>query len=329
MTLVYSEILKKAWSIIWRNKYLWFFGLFLVWIGQEVETMVRNYLMYTEETLSLKSWQNLFESGFGGIVNDFWGAVSNTAIGAVMAVLLLIVVLVIVIWLMITSIGGIISSTVKLESGKPTTFSEGFTVGRKYFWKNFVVYFGIRIVDYAFLIVSGLVATLVFFGVIGTIIGIVLVLISFIISLIISFISKYAAAYIVVREKNIADAVRSAWNLFIKNWLASIEMAVIIFIINLIVSLALFLALVMIAAPFLLVVFMLGQTEFINLGNTFLYTLTVILMLLTIFVGSVLSGFQFSAWVLFFLRLDEGKKVSKLVQWSEWLIGRKTRTNVR
>ncbi len=329
MTPIYSEIIKKAWRIIWRNKYLWFFGLFLVWVGQEVETMIRNYFMHTEQTLSLDSWQNLFDSGFGGVISDFWGAVSGTTIGAVLIVLLLIAVIIVVVWMMVNSIGAIIHSTVEINNGKQSSFNQSFAVGRKYFWKNFVVYFMARIVDYAFLLISGLVASLIFFGMFGTVIGLILVLLSFIVSLIISFMSKYAAAYVVIRGQTISQSVRSAWNLFIKNWLASIEMAVIVFFVNLVVSLALFLVLVLITVPFLLLVFILSQTEFVNLGNSFLYILTVILMLITIVVGSVLSGFQFSAWVLFFLRLDEGKKVSKILQWAERLTGQKKQPELK
>ncbi|MDD5341902.1 MAG: hypothetical protein PHH01_00145 [Patescibacteria group bacterium] len=328
MVSIYNDIIKKAWRIIWRNKFLWFFGLFLVWIGQEVETLIRNYYLQTEGSLSLDSWRELFKSGFGGIFSDAWGLVSSTTLTAVVVMLVFVLLLILVVWLTVISVGGIIHSTIQAENGKAVAYNQAFAIGQKHFWKNLIVYLLAKIADYIFLILTGLVASLVAFGVIGVVVSVIMILLSFAVSLIIGFVAKYAACYVVARGQTLTEAVRSGWKLFIKNWLASIEMAVIIFVINFIVSLGLIIVLVIVSVPFLLLVVILSQ-GMAGASNVLLYVLTAIILLVTVFVGSVLSSFQFSAWVLFFLKLDQGKKLSKIIMWAERLAGRKSQPGVR
>ncbi|MBU0708070.1 hypothetical protein KKG41_06915 [Patescibacteria group bacterium] len=328
MGFTYGEILKKAWRIVWRHKFLWFFGLFLVTISQEIEMVVRNYSMYTEQKLSVDSWRSFFENDLGSQVISVWDAMSGTTAGSVMLLLLFLVVFVIVVWLTAISIGAIIHNAIKAESGKTITFNEGFDVGRKHIKKNFLIYLIAKVSDYVVLLLIGLIASLVVTGVIGTVVSVIFVIISFIVSLIISFVAKYAACYTINNNQDWPVAIRSGWRLFIKNWVASVEMAIIIFFISILVSLAMFLVFVLIIVPFIILVFILNQTDVAGLGGVFMNIMTIILLMIAIVVGSVMSSFQFSAWALFFLKLNGSKKTSKILLWAERLFGRKANKKI-
>ncbi len=323
MNPMYSELLKNAWRIIWRHKYLWFFGLFLVWIGQEIEIMIRNYDLLTKEAISLSSWQELFKSGFGGLFTDFWNVLNNTSLGGVFTTILFVIALLIIVWLTIVSVGAIIYSTAQYNDKKSVTYNQSFGIGQKYFWKNFIIQFVARIADYAFLLIAGLIVSILFVGLAGDILSWLLIILTFIVSLIIAFVAKYASCYIVLKNQSVNAAMRSAWKLFIKNILPSIEMAVIMFFVSFVVGLALLLVLVLITVPFLLLVFIFNQSGTTGIGTVFLYLLSTIVILITIVVGSMVTGYQFSGWTLLFLRLTEGKKVSKIVQWVERISGKK------
>lgn len=309
MSSLYGEIIKKAWHTIWRHKSLWFFGLFVLFIGQEVEIVLRNVYMYQDKSLTLEGWRELFKNGFGGGYVNIWDTITQTTFSSVLFLILAIIVAAFVIWLVIVSIGGLIHGTTQLENNKPFVFHESMRVGQKYFRRNFMIYLLAKVIDYAILIGFGLIASLTALGSLQTTVALILVVITVFVSLILSFVAKYAACYVVVRNQDAAPAIRSGWKLFIKNWMTSLEMAIVIFLINFIISLILLFVVILIAVPFLLLTMILNQGTLPGLGTLLIYLLTAITFMILIVVGSGMSSFQFSAWVLLFLRLDQGKQV--------------------
>ena len=62
---------------------------------------------------------------------------------------------------------------------------------------------------------------------------------------------KYAIAYVVIKGSGFVEAVKLGWQLFVKNWLVSLEMAFILFFINFAVGFGLLLLFLISAGPFL------------------------------------------------------------------------------
>ncbi|MDP3964517.1 MAG: hypothetical protein Q8Q20_02565 [bacterium] len=321
MTPVYSTVLRQAWQTVWRNKALWFYGLFLVWIGQEAELIIRNYSNHADGTLSLDSWRELFRSGFGGAFSDLFGGIQTTG-GLIITLLILFAMVVLVVWLAVVSVGGIVHATNEIAKRKPVKFDVSFAVGQHYFWRNFVIYAAAKVVDYFFLILTGLLASIIVTGYFGMTVGVILLVLSLGVTLILAFIAKYAAIYVVARDKPLGVAVHDAFKLFSNNWLASIEMAIILFLISFVVAAALLISLIFIAVPFLLLAIILNTAEYSGFASVFIYSLLAIGIMAVVVIGSILTAFQFSAWTLFFNELDSGKKVSKIVGWAERLSGR-------
>ena len=137
--------------------------------------------------------------------------------------------------------------------------------------------------------------------------------------LILAFITKYALCYLSLQDKDIIDSLLSALILFKKNWLVSLEMAFLIFLVSLVVGLALALVVIFLLLPFLLLTYITITLQFI-----WGFWLTIILGLLIIFgtiflVGGMLSTWQWSAWTLLFIRLEQGSGTSKIIRLSATL----------
>jgi hypothetical protein len=109
-------------------------------------------------------------------------------------------------------------------------------------------------------------------------------------------------------------AIKQSYRLFKENWLISFEMAIILFLVNLLVGLAIVLAILVLAVPFLF------------LGLIFYYSFSLIgswliailafasFLFIVVAVGAALAVFQISSWTGLFLELEKKSGVSKLVR---------------
>jgi len=110
--------------------------------------------------------------------------------------------------------------------------------------------------------------------------------------------------------------------LFSANWLISLEMALLLLFINLVVGFALFVVSFLLFSPF----FFIGLASTINqTASIFSIILipVIIIILLTMVIGSALATFQLSSWTLLYIRLTEGGKAhSKIVRWVATMPGK-------
>jgi hypothetical protein len=129
--------------------------------------------------------------------------------------------------------------------------------------------------------------------------SVLLTLIAFIIlipiNVIISFITKYAAIYVVTQGNKIFPAIVNAWRLFKKNWLISLELGILLLIINVAYTVLLVSVLAMLSLPF---------------SRAGLIAMTAVVVI----AGSIFSAFRYSAWTFLFRDIIEDRGVSKLVR---------------
>jgi hypothetical protein len=323
MTQSFQQILAQTWRLIWRNKVLWFFGLFVALITQEIEIVLRNQVVFSDQTLSVSSWRELFTSGFGGILSGLWSSLTDTTASAIIGSLIVLMILALFVWLMVTSVGALTNSIAQLDSGKKITFNGAMASGHKYFWKNFVIILLAKLIDYGVLILMAVLVSLMLSNTIGLWLGAVLAVISFVVSLVVSFVSRYASGYVVVNNESAGQAIGSGWRLFVKNWVDSIEMAVLIFLINIVINLAILLLVALIVLPFFILILVMNSGDYTTMANFFFGAALTLVLAVVVVTGSILSSFQFSAWVTMFLRLKEGNKPS----WIFRLANRLSRQN--
>lgn len=315
----YRTLLKQAWQTIWRHKYLWFLGLFASLVAGsgswEYKVVTQNIGQNPIEGSflqlgSILAVGDLVKSFFLGLASlchqDFWTILNVLSILIVTAVLLIFF-----IWMAVASQAGLISDIKKIITAKKKPENLGIrnslSEGHRYFWPvlgldifaKVLIYFVFFIIGLPLLLMNISSSSALF--VLYVIIFVVFIPLAMSLSLLI----KYAVAYKVLENKSAVASLEHGARLFRNNWLVSLEMAVILFLLNFLFS---GLALIVLAI-FLLPLFLLGV-----ILNLFWLQLTILFLGIAVVVifGSILTAFQTASWTNLFLHLKEKGGVAKL-----------------
>ncbi len=302
------QVLQQALSIVWRKKYLWFLGFFagLFAYGGETDILFRNTSSPSWLQDNLAAFREVVQAGgadkFLEALKNFFTGNFLYALGFLAAILLTMVA---VFWLVFISQGALVRIVGKSDERKPTGLFDGLSVGGDTFWR--IV--GLNIITKLFIwgmwvILAGLPAIAYFLYKQPqwlTTFTIGALLVSLPVTIIVSFLTKYATAFIVLGGQNIIESLRKAWRMFTQNWLVSIELAIIIYFINLAAT-------IVVAGIVTLLIPTPGSfTElFIILGSLAL-------------VYAIESAFSFACWTIIYRRLLEGKPGSRIGAWTSRL----------
>lgn len=328
----YRDILKNAWLITWRHKFLWIFGFFAALIlgnGGETEVMYNNYQKIVESPDTLFSLKNLYQGGFiNTLVANIKNLFTNQPFTAILIIVFFLAVLAILIWLAISSQVALFDSINKISKGEKTSFSTAYKSGLKYFSPAFLINLMGRVLIWLlFLLIALPLISFYLFSndSLGALLFVVLSIVILLpVTLIIYFVVKFAVAYAVIKGYKVYEAIKAGWQLFIKNWLVTIEMAIIILFISVAAALVFVIAAAIVAIPFVLwaVLALLFGTE-----NSFLSAMTIgiipVILIITV-IGAVFSTYQYSAWTLLFLKIAESKGSSKIIRLLTAIFSKKT-----
>jgi MFS family permease len=298
----YLEIIKKSWFVTWNNRYLWWFGLFLVLGGGMNFNLTNN----GEWNNKIGENSNRLES----LISQHWKLIIVLAISVVIAGLILFV-------LSLIAKAGLIKSLDKIEKKTGGSFMEGFGEGKKYFWKILLVGIILGFLILAVVVILGVPVALLFSlnSPILAILAAFLAIFIFIPLIILAvFIGKYSIFYIVLSDLEIRDSLENGYQVFRKNILPSIIMSLFFIPISIVIFILAISALLIIGLVFLLVgailYLMLAKTGIIiavSLGGLFFVVLLVLL-------NSVYQVFSQSVWFLFFREiasLEEEEKAEE------------------
>lgn len=326
---IYRPILKKALNITWKFKSLWFLGFFaaLISSGGEFELLSRIFLNPINNEPMTKGVINSFKMGLenslpsgGNLWTNIWNLIMSAPVNLIATVLVLLVMIIIaffIIWLIVVSQAGLIRNTDLASQGKSATINEGIDAGLASFWPILIVNFIYKIILLVIFIILGKeILLLVSLGSWGIIIHISLLVLFSFITIIISFIVRYQIFYIVLRKEKIITALKSAWQLFTGNWLISLEMAFLLFLIYMVVLYTVtFATAILLALPLVVATYPLSIPIFVIMALAL--TSVILILIITILATSLLSVFQWSSWILLFNQISGSKTLSKLVKLSE------------
>lgn len=315
----YRILFKQAWLITWRHKYLWFFGLFAAIVAgsgsweyqifsQSLnQGLIEGSYQRLENILALGELGQSFWYGLGDLVNyDFW-----TISSAISLILITFTLLAFFLWLAVTSQAALVGETKKILSPKKKapvlSIRTGLTDGHGHFWSlaglnlliKFLVTLAFFITGLPLLFMSWQDTNLL--AAVYTLLFVIFIPVAVSLSLIV----KFAIAYRVLDNESALTALEKGEQLFRKNWLVSLEAAIILFIINFLASAALLIVLSLIFLP-VFVVSLLLNAVWLSYGTLFLAIILVVLF------GSALTAFQVSAWTNLFLSLSEKGGQAKL-----------------
>ncbi|MEA3464334.1 MAG: hypothetical protein U9R14_04680 [Patescibacteria group bacterium] len=321
---LYSNILKQGLKITWQNKYLWFFGLFAALFGNggEYEILARGL---SGNANFFPGWQRFVETGVfsSQTLNNIKQIIHEDPLSLAMILAVGLVIFILfgfLVWLVIVSQAALVNNSANIitekKSGK-LGIQNGVAVGIKNFWPVFGLNIVIKLFIYLLFILLSLpfvlslaqnsMAAIDLFYVIAFIIFIPL-------AIALSFIIKYAIAYVVIRGSGFCAAIRDGWRLFAGNWLVSVEMAFILFFINLLVGLALVLTVLILAVPFLF----LGLIFYYIFSATGFWVVAILALIIflaiTVLTGAALSTFQIASWTGLFIELINKGGTSRIAR---------------
>lgn len=323
-TQVYRPIFKKAWEITKQNRFLWIFGLFAALAGNGgiYEILVKGFGRIVSEgevNLVTSKWMWFTEFLSFPHLEDLY--VRSPLFVSLLWVLFFVILacLAFLIWIIVTSRGALVSSVKKIASRKKTTLRAGWADGKKYFWPVLGLNLLSKALTFGLLILITIPAMLYLTGQGGNIgLNLFLYILAFVVftslALFISFMAIYATCFVVIEDKRLVESIRLSWKMFIKNWLISIEMALLLFGITIAAGIGIILFTLLYMIPVALLLFAFSYLE-LSIGFwliTFLATLGWFLALF--FAGAIISTFQFSSWTLLFMEINKKKIWSKLLR---------------
>lgn len=319
---LYKKILGESWKITWRNKYLWFFGLFVAFleVGGEYNTLLR-YLFRGSAEGGLPFWNRLVDVGvFSDQAIRNIGQQEPLAVLSLLFVFLVIIALIcFIVWLTAVSQAGLVNNSSYYLTGKKYT-KDDFKIGIKSGTKNFLPVLILNIIIKIIIFIGFFIISLPIVLSITkqsaapidyTYILFFIILIPIILSA--SFIIKYAIAYVVIKGKGIGESIKNGFQLFIKNWLISLEMAFILFFISFLGWLLILLIILSLTIPFLLLYYIILN---IFVGGAILVALLAIIIFIAVVVltGSIIATFQTISWTKLFLELVGRGGTSKILR---------------
>ncbi|HOY56278.1 MAG TPA: hypothetical protein PLH37_02525 [bacterium] len=321
MTSIYRTILRQALKIMWSCKYLWFFGIFAIFLssGGEINSAIDNFYKVFDASSFLDGLKTFYNHSAvvnaGNNLNTFFGGFNGWGIILLVVLVLLFFFL---IWLTVVSQAGLFGAAYKIYKKQNVNFSDTFAMGRRSFWPAVWLNVLSRLIIYALWLIVAVPLVALYLSRPVETVGNIFIVLTFIIwvpvALFISFLMKYAVLFVVNKKYAFKEAVQAAWQLFRENWLVSIEMAIIMFFVNLLAAIALVLAVMALVLPLAILVFLLGMINFAGVMYLTMLVAVILLVLLMIWGGAMLSVFQHVAWTILFVRMTEGKVLAKIVR---------------
>lgn len=320
---LYRKVLKQALVLSWHYKYLWFFGLFAVLIGNsgEYEVFVRGLSgdlgQGFSDSLSRLISADLFSGQALSAINDLFAQDAFSFILFIIITLVILVMVGFLIWLSVASQAALVNNSAAIISGKKNSFKDGIEKGAKVFWPVFGLNIASKVIIAILFMIIGLPIFLTA-GRAGSVSASLFYLVLFVIfvplAVSVAFLIKYAIAYVVIKDNDFFTAVKNGWRLFADNWLVSIEMALALFFINFLLGLAVILAVLILAVPLLflsLIFYYLASF----VGFWLIVTLSLFIFVVLIAVsGSAITTFQISAWTGLFIELVGRGGTSKIIR---------------
>jgi hypothetical protein len=312
--LNYVDLIKDAFWITLRNRYLWFFGFF-AGVG------------------SSSSFNSNFPTGGGGFDDNdfdrsgasalffgqlpFDGPVSGLGVAALVGIVLLgLLVFLVFVILVVISNGGLADSVVAIERGTRRSFGSTWRAGTSRFWRVLGYYILFFLIGLALLIAIavplGLVIAAVFAGteatgarvvsvVLATLVGLPLLIVVFV-SL--SIISQFALREIVVGGDGVLAAVGGGLRIFWQNLGRSILVWLIQIVLIIVATISLLLAGALVGLVLFVPTILLIVAQYTIAAIVTGVMAGLILVPLVIVVAAALGTFNHAYWTLAYLRIS-------------------------
>jgi len=296
----YIETLKESWSLVWHHKSLWALGVLAVFVGQfGLGDFVGKIWLAGEKFVASENMMAGFYQWFYYFLevssNNFW----------VVAWLVFLVLLfgVFIIFVSITAQGALVAAAVYgYKHKKLPHFAKFWNQGVKHFWKVLTLN-----------IITKLILGLLLFDLLYTwnyfyhlnsswsepalILSLSLILF---LALLVSVWFIYALGYIVVDDKNLKEANKSAWLLFSKHVLVSLELSIVLLFLGLLLLGLIALTAIIFYFPLIILSLFAGLFDSIIFISFGLGLGAVLLVVFIVLISGFFNAFTVASWMYMF-----------------------------
>ncbi|MEK7540474.1 MAG: hypothetical protein AAB558_04470 [Patescibacteria group bacterium] len=300
----YRNIISRASQIARRNKYLWWFGLFTLFLGgkgvefelffSDARLLGESISPFSAAFWKLQTWE-VMQQNLLGVTGGPWPFFLIT-----LALLFVLVILVVI------SQGALIDAAAKIDTGGAYSLTQGVEAGKKRFTGLFGVNLIGKVIQY---LLITLVGGVIFFispsrSAAALIYAVFLFLVMTPVAMLISLLMKYAQVEVMVYEARVGEAWQAAWKTFKTHWLVSVEMAALMFLLYFGVGLLAILIAAVATLPVLL--FLLAGTIFYQsyaLVALYVYIFYFATLVALVVAALYFATMNYSAWTLLYMQL--------------------------
>jgi len=323
---MFRKIIKKSWQTIWNHKHLWFFGFFVTFLGiiNEYYVIFRAFSGNVEANL-FPNIRKMWEVGFFSYetLESIKLLFQNNPVDGAKFFITIVVgifVFCFLAWMSVLSQIGLIHNNHKININKKKSSNLDIKMGLKKGMEKFWPIFGLNILIQSTATIFLVVISLIIYFSKLDFLYITLLLIATPIIVISIFIIRYAICFIIIKNDNVKDAIKKAYHLFINNWLISLEIATLLFIIKFIVTIISTFFTSILTQIFLFILIIISS-KISSAAGVWLVTgaLFLTMMFVTVTIGAIVTAFQVVIWVNVFSRLtNKNQKLeSKLERFVE------------
>lgn len=313
---LYRDALSHSWHLAWKHHRLWPLGLFSAVLGQLGIMDVLVQLWFTaggyRPGSGLIVILDLLKTGLDQSHIPF-GALGWIGFLAVVAFSLLFVLGVVA----IVSQGALVYESAHLTAFKQIApLGKSWDMGVHHGWRILAVtIFRKAIVLLLGILVSVFSWSLLFSAGGSPWVFLSIFLVFAAVGMVVSLLSIYMIGYIVIEEYTFFRALRAAWSLFVEHWLVSLEVGVVIFFFDILVTVVLLALFFFAMIPAFISYFF---ALLFSAGT--LYTLGIVISV-TLFLGMVLvvaavsSVFVTAVWMHLFMHMHKTGLKSHILHW--------------
>lgn len=317
---IYGRALSQAWHLVWHNKLLWIFGLLSVLLGQfGLNNFVGQIFFGGASTpLFFTAPLDFSPASFFHGSNIFWSL-------WLYALLFFLAALVVV--AAVIAEGALVAvAAAWFKRGKVLHTADAWHKGAKYFWplfgvavlRKFCLVLLAATVGYLLQHFVAVPAAASFF------LTVVIVAAGLFLALWFSVVAIFAVGYIVEGGETFGSAVYKAIHLFNHHALVSLELSLLLLLINILVALALITSAVWVLLPSFLLTMLAGVTGFAPLIIAGAILSSVLFILFVALVGGVFNAFTISAWIYLFMKMHHEGVGSRALHWFARLFGNRS-----
>lgn len=295
----YLGIIKRAYTITFKRKYLWIFGLLA---GGALGGSSFNFSM-PNGTISEKEWSSFIgNNSIDNIFTNYWGVIV-AIIGFLVLLGLILAVLSIIFE------GGLLGSVRAIEKNEKNDFRSGFIFGWHKFWRVFTVGLLVGLIIFGSIIILAVPIVLFVIAksyILAVIYGLLVFLLDLILWIYIGFVYPYIMRMAVLDDKGSAESISISWEFFKLHWKEILIMYLLMMAIGFVVMIAYILGILIVGG----ILFAIGLAIFLASKIAciiYACVATLVFIILIFIIRGIINTFTSSVYTLTYLELASKK----------------------